>query len=88
MKVIKTGQGWISLAGVKYGWERDNYNVQGVALKMFDLQSYSALEVHINGVRYLVNSGKALAFIKKYNAVYEDGKFGVVSRSILREIGM
>lgn len=89
MKIVKINKGFFRTAGIKYGWQKDNYHIFGVGVKIRDIEEHRMLEINIEGRRFILDCGVAAKFIDKYKAVFEIGvtKLGVVSRSVLREIG-
>jgi len=83
--VIK--KGWFYIAGSKWGWIDDGYEMEGVGINRKLLKNNHMLDVEVEGKTYRVICSEAIQFIRKYKSYYKvspETMIGVISKSLCK----
>lgn len=86
--ILTINKSFYFTAGKKYGFSFPECGVEGLGINIEILQNYKEIEVIVDGIPYLVDCDRAIAFIKRFKSV-EDRKgvmVGIISRSLLKEL--
>lgn len=71
----------------KFNWTKDGYDIQGIGIKLQDIDENEELNIILDGQNYILKTAKIKDFVKTYNSIHKVDKslvtLGVFSISLL-----
>jgi len=81
---------WGAGSDKQYNWVKDGFDIWGIGVNTFYLNTYDSLDIKVDGNTYRVSTAKIKEFVDRYNSFYNIDKYGVelavFSKSIMRKI--
>lgn len=87
MQKLTINKSWFYSAGDKYGWVPE-FDKRGVGINVRLLSNGGEMEVVVDKISYILDTGAALMFIKRYGSteIQKGVTIGIVSKSLCWEI--